>query len=117
MHRMILPAGSKCFGCNQDRFSAHISFVNVGKNWKTSKNGVSCSTTRWIVIPPSVNPRVIVDTPLLPMLPFPARADPHVNTVLQQTAHLADVTKIAYKSSTHMNTTILAWNFWDTASA
>ena len=31
-------------------FLAHASFVNVGKDSKASKNGASCSTTRWIVM-------------------------------------------------------------------
>src|ERR1700730_6185337 len=68
MQRISLPDRSKYLGCSQDTFSAHTSFVNVGKNSKASKNGASCSTTRWIVMLPSLCPRVIAEVSLADML-------------------------------------------------
>src|ERR1700680_1287155 len=68
MQRISLPDRSKYLGCSQDTFSAHTSFVNVGKNSKASKNGASCSTTRWIVMTPSLSPRVIAEVSLADML-------------------------------------------------
>src|ERR1700738_3969817 len=68
MQRISLPDRSKYLGCSQDTFSAHTFFVNVGKNSKASKNGASCSTTRWIVMLPSFSPRVVAEVSLADML-------------------------------------------------
>src|SRR5205085_12599023 len=52
MQSISLSSASRNLGCNHSRFWSRSSLVRVGKNCITSKNGPSCSMTRWMVALP-----------------------------------------------------------------